>query len=219
MKLRAILFDHDGTLVNSEPVHFELWAKVLKQYGFALTEEHYRLYYAGVPTRANAIDLVERFGIKEEPWKLAHAKNVATDEYLEHAAFPLMKGVKEAVDLIHSQGLQLAVVTGASATGVRATFKAYGFEQKFSLIVSNEDVQQSKPAPDCYLLALRKLGLGPDECIAIEDTSPGLQAAHSAGLRCFVVPSEMSKHQDFRSATAVCTEMSEAIKLIRQLQS
>lgn len=60
MKLCAILFDHDGTLVNSEPVHFELRAQILKKHGFTLTEEHYRLYYAGVPTRANAIDRVER---------------------------------------------------------------------------------------------------------------------------------------------------------------
>jgi len=220
MKLRAVLFDHDGTLVNSEPLHFELWAKILKEgYGFSLTEEHYRLHYAGVPACANAIDLVERFGIKEEPWRLAHAKNIATDEYLTHAAFPLMKGVQDSVEAVHGLGLQLAVVTGASASGVRATFKAYGFDQQFSLIVSNEDVQRSKPAPDCYLLAMRKLGLSPAECIAIEDTQPGLQAAQSAGLRCLVVPSEMSKHQDFRHATAVCNEMSEAIDLVRNLNT
>lgn len=121
MQLRAILFDHDGTLVNSEPVHYRVWAQVLQRYGFTLSEQQYKAHYAGVPTPANAIDLVQRFEIDETPQQLVEAKSAATREYLEQQAFPLMPGVEEGIPYLHGAGLKLAVVTGASANCVQTT--------------------------------------------------------------------------------------------------
>ena len=217
MHLRAILFDHDGTLVDSEPVHFRLWTRVLEAYGFHLTEGQYKTHYAGVPTRANAIDLVQRFGIKEEPSRLAEAKNAATRDYLALEAFPLMKGALAAVEAFHGAGLKLAVVTGASSNGVYTTLKANDLETYFSSVVSGDDVSLSKPAPDCYLLAIERLGLSAAECIAIEDTEHGLEAAYSAGIRCLALPTPMSTHHDFRRATAVLSGLPEAVAYVQQL--
>jgi len=151
MPLRAVLFDHDGTLVDSEPIHFLVWKAVLAPYGFALTEEQYRERYAGVPTLANARDLVQRFGVAEDPFALAEAKNAATRDYLRRSAFPLLPGVREAIATFAGLGLRLAVVTGASAFGVDATLRAHGLASHFAVVVSVDDVRHSKPAPDCYL--------------------------------------------------------------------
>ena len=176
MPLRAILLDHDGTLVDSEPIHYLVWADVLRRYGFDLSEEQYRARYAGVPTLANAVDLVQRFGVAESPVALAEAKNAATREHLARRPFALLPGVREAIDAFAGLGLQLAVVTGASAFGVNSTLCAHGLASRFAAVVSGDDVRHSKPAPDCYLLALERLGVRAGECVAIEDTEPGVAA-------------------------------------------
>lgn len=217
MPLRAILFDHDGTLVDSEPVHFRMWTTVLARYGVSLSEEQYKTHYAGVPTRANAVDLVQRFKLGEEPATLAHAKNLATRDFLLHEAFPLMPGVNEAVAEFRSAGLKLAVVTGAGSNGVHATLDANDLRRHFATVVSGDDVRASKPAPDCYLLALEKLGLHAADCLAIEDTQHGLEAASGAGIRCLAVPTPMSKHHNFQRATALLDSMHGAAAYVRQL--
>ncbi|UYO75171.1 HAD family phosphatase [Halomonas qinghailakensis] len=219
MQLRAVLFDHDGTLVNSEPIHYRMWAQVLQRYGFTLTEQEYKARYAGVPTPTNAIDLVQRLGIDDSPKQLAEAKNAATREYLDRQAFPLMPGVQEAISCFHSAGLKLAVVTGASANGVQTTLRVNEFKDYFSAVVSGDDVRASKPAPDCYLLALQQLGVSAAECLAIEDTQHGLEAAFRAGIDCVALPTEMSKHQDFNLAVAVLGGMPEAIEYVSKVLS
>jgi len=213
--LRAILLDHDGTIVSSEHIHFQMWIPILSQYGVELSEQQYRAHYAGLPTSANAVDLVQRFGIDVSPDQLIEAKNAATQDYLASQSFPLMPGVREAIAYFHSAGLKLAVVTGASANGVQKTLQANEFEDKFLTVVSNDDVRNSKPAPECYLLALQRLGVAADESLAIEDTQHGLEAAFRAGISCLALPTEMSQQQNFHSATAVLSGMAEAVEYIR----
>ena len=210
MQLNAVFFDHDGTLVDSEPSHFQMWRQVLAHYGVPLSEEQYKNYYAGVPTAANAVDMVKRFALPERHTALAEAKNLATRAFLSKSAFPLMPDAKETLALFHSRGLQLAVVTGASRIGVQATIRAYSLHDYFATVVSGDDVRQSKPAPDCYLLAIRLLGVESAECIAIEDTEHGVNAANAAGLACLAVPTMMSKHQDFSRATGLFGSLGEA---------
>jgi HAD superfamily hydrolase (TIGR01509 family) len=217
LPLRAILLDHDGTLVDSEPVHYLVWADVLWRYGFDLSEEQYRARYAGVPTLANAVDLVQRFGVAEDPVALAEAKNTATREHLSRCPFALLPGVLDAIDAFAHLGLQLAVVTGASAFGVNSTLRAHGLASRFAAVVSGDDVRCSKPAPDCYLLALERLGVRAGECIAIEDTEPGIAAATAAGIRCLAVPTAMSRHHDFSRAEVVLASMADAVAFVRRL--
>lgn len=217
MPLRAILLDHDGTLVDSEPIHYLVWADVLRRYGFDLSEEQYRARYAGVPTLANAVDLVQRFGVAEDPVALAEAKNAATREHLARCPFALLPGVREAIDAFAGLGLQLAVVTGASAFGVNSTLCAHGLASRFAAVVSGDDVRHSKPAPDCYLLALERLGVRAGECVAIEDTEPGVAAATAAGIRCLAVPTAMSRHHDFSRAEAALDRMADAVAFVHRL--
>ncbi len=217
--LRAVLLDHDGTLVDSEPIHFLVWKEVLAPYGFVLTEEQYRERYAGVPTLANACDLVQRFGVAEDPVTLAEAKNAATRDHLRRSAFPLLPGVREAIATFSDLGLRLAVVTGASAFGVEATLRAHGLASHFAVVVSVDDVRHSKPAPDCYLLALERLGLPAGDCLAIEDTGHGLAAATGAGIRCLALPTPMSSHHDFSQAVAVLDGMGAAADYVRRLHA
>ncbi len=214
MAIHAILFDHDGTLVDSETIHCRMWAQVLERHGVVFSEALYKAHHAGVPTAANAVDIVARFGLPLQAEELARAKDAAVTAYLARDVFPLMPGALEAIAFFRRAGLRQAVVTGARRHGVESSLRGHGLAAGFDTVVSADDVRRSKPAPDCYLLALERLGLQAHECVAIEDTEHGVEAARSAGIDCVAVPHVMSEHQDFGRATAVLRDLHEAVDWI-----
>lgn len=211
---QAVCFDHDGTLVDSEPIHYRLWRDVLVPHGVALTEAQYMERYAGVPTLANAQDLVARHDLAVSVDALARDKQDAMSEFVTRAAFPLLPDVPFAIARLRERGLRLAVVTGTAHVSVQATLREHALAPYFETVVAAEDVIRNKPAPDGYLLAAQRLGLPPAQCVAIEDTEHGSNAAHAAGIACVAVPTAMSRHHDFSRANAVFETLPEAIAWI-----
>jgi HAD superfamily hydrolase (TIGR01509 family) len=209
-RIKAILFDHDGTLVNSEGIHHGIWQQLLAGYGLELSDAEYKAHFVGVPSKESAAALVQRRNLAVNPSQLLKQKEALTKSYLDLQAFPLMPGALEAVAAVQLLGLKLGIVTGAGPDGLFATLRDYGWSQCFEVVVSGEDVQRSKPAPDVYLLALSKLGIQAHEAIALEDTATGVQSATNAGLVCIAVPHEHSANQDFSMATHVMPSMSHA---------
>ncbi len=207
---QAVCFDHDGTLVDSEPIHYRLWRDVLVPHGVALTETQYQERYAGVPTLANAQDLVERHELAVSAEALARDKHGAMSEFVTRAAFPLLPDVPAAIARLRERGLRLAVVTGTARVSVEATLREHALALQFETVVAAEDVVRNKPAPDGYLLAAQRLRLAPAHCVAIEDTEHGVNAAHAAGVACVAVPTAMSRHHDFSRADAVFESLPEA---------
>ncbi len=196
----TILFDFDGTLVDSEPLHFHMWQQVLLQYGFDFTLEQYQTYYAGMPTTDNAYDLVTRFAVQAEPTILIQQKKAATKAYIETHAFPLMPDVPAILTNLRSYGFQLGVVTGAAKRTVENTLSMHGLIEHFDIIISGEDVSNNKPAPDSYLHALRMLNIQAKQAVAIEDSELGVGAAVNAGIYCLAVPNELSHKHDLSKA-------------------
>lgn len=211
---QAVCFDHDGTLVDSEPIHYRLWRDVLVPHGVALTEAQYMERYAGVPTLANAQDLVARHDLAVSVDALARDKQEAMSEFVTRAAFPLLPDVPAAIARLRERGLRLAVVTGTARVSVQATLREHALAAHFETVVAAEDVIRNKPAPDGYLLAAQRLGLPPAQCVAIEDTEHGANAAHAAGIACVAVPTAMSRHHDFSRANAVFGTLPEAVAWI-----
>lgn len=212
--LKAVLFDHDGTLVDSEKVHFLLWREALGRHGADLGEAEFCQHFVGIPGMYSTVEAVRRHGLSVAPRELTRQKNELCDSYLRAQAFPLMPGARDAVEVFDQLGLRLGVVTGGGPEGVQATLREHPWAAAFETVVSAADVAHSKPAPDVYLLALQRLGLRPGEAIAIEDTAAGVAAATSAGLRCVAVAHEHSAHQDFSRAAHVCHAMGEAVRWV-----
>ncbi|MCQ8849898.1 HAD family phosphatase [Alteromonas stellipolaris] len=198
----TLLFDHDGTLINSERVHFTLWREIVASYGAELTDEFYCKVMAGIPVKQNAKDVVEHFSLDVEPEQLAKKKHDKVEAYLSQQAFPLMPHAGETIKACADAGFTIGIVTGGSTLSVEKTLTNYGLAQYISCVVAVEDVTYSKPAPDCYQLAMEKLGVSPGECIAIEDTYTGMQSALSAELACVVIPTTQSATHDFTQATS-----------------
>lgn len=201
-KTQIILFDHDGTLIDSEAVHFTLWRAILKGYKVTLSPEFYNEVMAGIPVKQNAVDLVTHFKLQVKPDALAEQKHASVRDYLAERAFPLMPYAKETIVACHNAGYTLGIVTGGASASVARTLDTYGLGAYVSVVVAVEDVENSKPAPDCYLKAMRQLHVKAAQCVAVEDTAHGLQAAVAAGIATVVVPTAQSAKHDFSHATS-----------------
>lgn len=210
-RFKAVLFDHDGTLVDSEAVHHALWNQVLQPYGVEIPRDVYMQHYSGVPALANGEDVRQRYGLSSSADALAEAKNNAAAVYLQTHAFPLMPGVRESLARLNAAGLRKGVVTGARMFAIAATLRSHAMAPEFEVVVSADEVVHSKPAPDCYLLALQQMGLQASEAVAFEDTEHGVASAIAAGVACVAIPTPMSAAQDFSAATVVVQDMAAAV--------
>ena len=209
--LRALLLDHDGTLVDSEHAHYRMWVDILAPFELDLPLKDYVEYHAGRSTTSNAVRLREdnptlTMSIED----LIVAKDQAVEDYLATEAFPLMPGATELIDDFIARGARAAIVTGADGAGVAVSARWHGLDSLMSTVVSGDQGENGKPAPDGYLLAAERLGVDPAECVAVEDTEAGVNSAATAGVVCIAVPSEMSRSHDFGRADAVLDSLVDA---------
>ncbi|MFI9494365.1 HAD family hydrolase [Streptomyces halstedii] len=182
-----VLFDLDGTLVDSEPNYYEAGRRLLARYGvhgFGW-EEHTR--FIGVSTRETLTALRAEYGIDAPVDELLAGKNAL---YLELAGtstevYPEMRLL---VEELHARGVPMAVASGSSRTAIAAVLAVTGLDAFLPLYVSAEEVARGKPAPDVFLEAARRLGAEPASCVVLEDAVPGVEAARAAGMRCVAVP-------------------------------
>jgi beta-phosphoglucomutase len=194
--LRAVIFDFNGVIVDDEPIHFELFRRVLGEEGITLTEEAYYERYLGFDDRGAFIT-----GLRENNHPITDAKlaelirrkaGYYQDAIRDHVA--IFPGVKSLVAEL-SRALPLAVASGALRHEIETILTAAGLHDYFPAIVSAEDVKQGKPEPEIFLKALAALNaargksdvIQADECVVIEDSKEGVRGAWRAGMRCLAV--------------------------------
>lgn len=183
----SVIFDLDGTLVDSEPNYYEAGKRTLAEYGvpdFSWTE-HER--YIGISTRETLADWRERYGLSAPVEELLAVKDrhylglasASTRVYPEMRAF---------VELLADEGVPMAVASGSSPVAIGAILGGTGLDAHLRTVVSADEVARGKPAPDVFLEAAGRLGAEPADCVVVEDAAPGAAAAHAAGMRCIAVP-------------------------------
>lgn len=182
--IHAVIFDHDGTLVDSEPVHLACWQKVLAPHSATLSKEDYNESLSGMPSIYSAAWLAGKFNLDIPADALLREKQKHLREFLTTSCFPLMPGVKSLLTRLAERNIPLAVATGACREEVTKSLKHHELSDFFRAVVSKEDVRHNKPAPDVYQLAANRLGVCEQYCVAIEDSDNGERAAHAAGIHC-----------------------------------
>jgi HAD superfamily hydrolase (TIGR01509 family) len=186
---RAYLFDCDGTIADSMPLHYTAWTNALGEWGCAFDEE---LFYAwgGKPAAEIISDLNDMQGLNMPVQDVAKRK-----ERLYFDLLPQLKAVPEVVEHIEAQEGQIpfAVVSGSRRDSVTASLRALGLFEKFETIVCAGDYENSKPLPEPFLLAAERLGVAPEQCLVFEDTDLGIQAATAAGMASVRVPMPLER--------------------------
>lgn len=205
--IEAIVFDLDGVLVDSEPIHFRAANRVLAGYGAAIDEAEYRTFI-GLGETATWLTWRERSRIPESVAALIVAHTTARLQEIAAG----VDAIAAAVDLVrqlHATGMRLAIASSSTPQIIDALLLALGLNGVFSVRISGEDpeVQASKPAPDVYLAAAARLGVAPAACLAIEDSGPGVLAAKRAGMTCIAVPNRWTADQDFGEADVVLVSL------------
>lgn len=187
---RAYIFDCDGTVVDSMPLHYRAWKAALAEWNCDFPED---LFYSwgGKPVRNIIADLNKIYSLEMPIDSLATRK-----ESLYLAQLPSLKVIPEVVEHITAQygRIPLAVASGSRRDSVVGSLTTVGLLDRFDAIVSAGDYQHPKPAPDCFLLAAEKLGVPPKDCLVFEDTLLGIQAATAAGMASVMVPFIMHRN-------------------------
>lgn len=206
-KLKAVLFDLDGTLIDSEHFHYECWVDILKEFNAEITYEDWTTNYAGIPLPSNCENLKERFNMDIPLDELIAWRTKLSKEGFANRDISLMPFALDVIQYYKAQGLRLAVVTASPRVDVELIFNRNGLAHYFEFMVTSTDVTQTKPDPECYNLACTKLGIAKDECIVFEDTVNGMRAAKAAGLTCLVVQHDETQHEKFVNADRIFLDM------------
>ena len=207
--VKAVLFDMDGVIVDTEPVHHFAYHQHFKQLNIIVSDETYASF-TGNSTRNTFQKLKEKFNLVEEVEDLILTKrNLFNDAFDSKEDLYLIEGVEELIKDLHANGIQLIVASSASNVTINRVFTRFNLHQYFTHIVSGEDFPKSKPHPAIFEHAA-SLSIAPKEnCIVIEDSTNGIQAAVSAGIFCVGYDSFHSKDQDLSKANIIIRHFNE----------
>jgi len=194
--LAAIVFDFDGVIADTERLHLSAFQRAFAPHGWTIDEEDYFSRYLGCDDRGLIVMYAAEHALSvsdELIWQLLAAKTRAFDEGLERGSvlFPAARSCIERL----GRHVPLGIASGAAKAEIVKILEGAGLRSLFRAIVAADDVSETKPAPEPYLKAAEQLGVDPSACLAIEDSPPGLQAAHAAGMRTIGITNTVPRSQ------------------------
>jgi HAD superfamily hydrolase (TIGR01509 family) len=214
---KAVIFDMDGTLVDSEPAITFAAMEVIRRLGYEAKEEEFKPF-TGMGDDKFIGGVLESHGgvyqpaYKEDAYRIycETAKNTVK-------VYPWSKAIIEA---LHAMGYRLAVASASDLIKVTCNLNCIGVDLSlFDAIVTGSDVTKKKPAPDIFLLAAQKLGVNPEDCFVIEDSENGIRAGAAARMKCIGIPDIVSFSEEVKALMAAqFSSLDEAIGLFEKLQ-
>ena len=195
--IRAVFWDNDGVLVDTEKLYFQATRELLGEAGITLTESLFQRI--SLKEGRSAFDLALEKGVTQGEVDRLHARRNERYTELVRRGVRILDGVEETLATLKQQVLQ-AIVTSSRRTHFDAMHVKTGLPRHFDFILTREDYTLSKPNPEPYLLALSRSGFKPEECLVVEDSERGFRAALAAKIRCIVVPNSLSRGGDFTGA-------------------
>lgn len=212
-RFRAVIFDMDGVLVDSEPVHFESTVRVMDRFGLPFTEADNQRFI-GSTDRVMFNTLADEHGLTAPIAELIELRKAVYLELIQNGALVWRDGIRDLVRELAGTGHTLAVASSGLKRIIEYTLRRGEIREHFGAVVSADDIPAPKPSPEIYLEAARRIGIDPSECAAIEDTGVGVRAAKSAGMFAIAFPTATTASMNFDPADAMAESAAEIRKAI-----
>jgi HAD superfamily hydrolase (TIGR01509 family) len=207
--IQTVIFDMDGVIVDTEPVHHYAYNQHFKQLNIEVTPEMYATF-TGNSTKNTYEKLKSHFDITESVPDLVEAKrNLFNDAFDSKEDLYLIDGVEDLIKELHHNGMQLVLASSSANVTIDRVFRRFGLHQYFTHLVSGEDFPNSKPHPAIFEHAAKLSQTSVENCIVIEDSTNGIIAAKAAGIYCIGYDSINTKLQDYSKADKVIKDFSE----------
>ncbi len=203
--LRAVIFDFDGLILDTESPEYQSWCEIYASHGHTLAME---LWIHAIGTRGGFDPHEHLEGLTGKPLdreELRRWRRARNEELLSVA--PLLEGVEERLDEAKALGLRVAIASSADSDWVHGHLQRYSIRHRFEAVKCAGDGIECKPAPALYLAALAAVGVEAHEAVAFEDSRHGVDAARAAGIYCIAVPNQMTKGMDFSPANGVVSSL------------
>jgi HAD superfamily hydrolase (TIGR01509 family) len=210
----TVLWDNDGVLVLTEERYFQACRETLARLDVMLTREYF--IEQSLVRGQSVFELIaERGFTREQMRELRRERDRRYTELIE-ATPCVIDGVEDVLRTLHGR-VRMGVVTGSLRTHFDHAHARTGLLPYFDFILAREDYQHSKPHPDSYRTALERFDIASEQAVVVEDTARGLAAARAAGLRCIIVPNDLTREQDFTGATDVLDSIRDVPAVVERL--
>ncbi|WP_299117041.1 HAD family phosphatase [uncultured Winogradskyella sp.] len=207
--LKAVLFDMDGVIVDTEPLHRKAYFKMFSDVAITVDEDLYASF-TGQSTINICKRLVNHFSLSFSPEYLVKQKRHHFKYLFENDTdLRLIDGVLDLIKDYHANNIKLVVASSASMPNINRIFERFDLNQYFMGKFSGADLKQSKPHPEIFIKAAAHTGFKKTECMVIEDSTNGIKAANAAGVFCAGFKSPHSSHQDYSLADIIVTDYKE----------
>ena len=212
--IKAVIFDMDGTIIDSEPIYEKVNEEIYDKYGFNLTQEDYDRHM-GANLKDIWEDILDRYQVKEE---YSHYK---VEDFMEdhiHESYQgladaeeleLMPGVKKWFDFLKDHGYKMIIASSSYAPVIEHIYQRFELDQYMEGYVDGNSIENGKPAPDIFLKAAEKMGVKAEECLVIEDSENGVNGAHQAGAKVVGFNRAQDESQDLSKADLVIEEFNQ----------
>lgn len=194
----AVIFDFDGTILDSETAEFHSHRRLFEDWGTSLSEDEWCEGIGILKPETHWFDrLCER---APDPPDFRRFQELTRQYFREHVSTEPMPGVSALLGALIAAGIPRAIASGAPSSWVLHGLESVGLGQSFDAVVTSDQVARGKPAPDVYLEAARRMGIEATRCVAVEDSGPGLASARAAGMRTVVIPHALTRLHDLSGA-------------------
>ena len=209
--VKAVLFDMDGTLIDTEKYYRIFWPKALAQFGYHMTDEQV-LFMRSLGRPFAPKQLKEWFGEELDYYAVRDRRKQLMEEHLDRVGIELKPGAVEILEALKKRGIMAAVATATDLERTEKYLRLVGLREYFDRLISATQVKEGKPSPDIYVYACEQLGLAPEECIAVEDSPNGVKSAYGAGCRVIMVPDQTEPDEELSKLLYACVDRLDGIE-------
>ena len=203
--VKAIIFDLDGLLIDTEIVSYKIYKELLQKFGYDFLVEEYTRTYSGKTEIKNVMTLIENYRL---PWTVEQGlfQVLSVEERMINEGIDLKKGAKELLSYLKENNYKTAIATSSTCDRAMNILNQHDFAKYFDSFVFAEELTNGKPNPEVFLKACDKIGEEPKNCLVLEDSEAGIQAAYSANIPVICIPDMKMPAQEYLDKTIAVLE-------------